>query len=313
MSDDWTEHGLTAKPWFKPAVGVWFAVLAGLGLYLMPASVHAAIKGATGLGGPLVVALVAALAGFLIGYAIAALIARSGRRRAIAPGLEPHDVGAWNDTVETAELRRRRVFSAREDIGEDGIGTRTPMLDDQPEPARAFEDILAEIPEAAAPEYAPDEDWSDEDWDAVEEVMANPQPEIVAEPVAHDPPIEDAEFETIEEDEPAPAVVDPALASTPIASDTRAFGDMSLEQLEERLAAALESRKQASATPAGATGEDSPLDDPDRDDPVIAFLRREASRQMPERVPAPPRTEYDPQAALREALDKLGRVGKPAE
>lgn len=317
MSDDWTDPGMTSRGWFKPAVGLWFALLLGGGLFLMPASVHASIAQATGIAGKMLISAIAGGIGLLLGLAIAGRVAKATAPRAIAPGLEPHDDG-WpdEDGAIEEEPKRRRVFSAREDIGEEGIGM-PEMAEAESEfheadPARAFEDILAEIPHAAEP---------DEGWETQEPVI-----EIGAEESGSDedplPPqveIEEAEFETIEEEverepEPAPHEAAPA-----------ALGDLTLQQLEDRLAAALASRKKAPPAPSaspedfatempepGDTAE-SQLDDPDDDDPVIAFLRREASRKMPQKEPSPPQRDYDAQAALRQALDKLGKVGKPGD
>ena len=83
-----------------------------------------------------------------------------------------------------------------------------------------------------------------------------------------------------EEDAPAPAPV-------------HAAEDLSLDQLTARLATALEAHKAAAA---------SPSQDEDTEQ-VISFLRREAEREGGE-------SAQDPQAALRSALDKLGRVGR---
>ena len=308
MSDDWTDAGLATRSWFKPAVGLWFAVLLGGGLFLMPANVHAAIFRATGIANPLMIAGIAALFGLVLGLVIAGRIAAATRPRAIAPGLEMHDEDEWV-SEEVEEPRRRRVFSAREDIGEDGIGVveHAPQEQDQ-EPARAFEEILAEIPVAPEPEdqwdaveAAPAESWEPEDTVEIEE----PAPRV--EELA----VEEAEFEPVEPE--AEEYAAPAMS----------LGDLSLPELEARLGAAIASHKRA-ATPIRTSMLDededeeedegeSNLDQPAEDDPVIAFLRREATRAMPEKENSPATPAYDPQAALRHALDKLGKVGKPGD
>lgn len=306
MSDDWTDAGLATRSWFKPAVGLWFAVLLGGGLFLMPANVHAAIFRATGMANPLVIAGIAALFGLVLGLVIAGRIVAATRPRAIAPGLEMHDEDEWV-SEEVEEPRRRRVFSAREDIGEDGIGVveHAPQEQDQ-EPARAFEEILAEIPVAPEPEdqwdaveAAPAESWEPEDTVEIEE----PAPHV--EEVA----VEEAEFEPVEPE------------AEEYAAPATSLGDLSLPELEARLGAAIASHKRA-ATPIRTPmldedeeedGGESNLDQPPEDDPVIAFLRREATRAMPEKEDAPATPAYDPQAALRHALDKLGKVGKPGD
>ncbi|QZD91440.1 hypothetical protein K3162_07595 [Qipengyuania xiapuensis] len=321
MSDDWTDQGMASKRWFKPAVAVWFALLLGGGLFLMPSTIHASIAQATGIAGRLLVSAIVGIFGLMLGWAIASRIAQATAPRAIAPGLEPHEAGDWDDgEVMEEEPRRRRVFSAREDIGEDGIGVAEEVAaEDEVEPSRAFEDILADIPDAV-----PEEGWEEES-DPIELSEEHAFPHEDREP-EETIVIEDAEFETIEEeiaeDEPQAAPTVEAPAEAPLA-------DLSLKQLEDRLATALDSRKQAAkvstpeAPPHAAAEEEAPapyddpadsqLDDPDEDDPVIAFLRREASRKMPEKTPEPPQRDYDAQAALREALDKLGRVGKPGD
>ena len=245
---------LTTKAWFRPAVGLWFGMLVGAGtlgvLYVTPADTRDALfqsAGLTGLhrffeppvgmAGFAAVAVAAGVIGFLFGLVIASRLAR---RAAVVEQVE-----IAPETVEAEPVAedqsRRRVFSAREDIGEEGIA-------------------VTETAEALA------------------------APEI------------EAEFEEIEEVEaPAeePAPVRPAAPAV-----RESLADLSLDQLTSRLAAALEARKAAPGTPRAA--EEAP-------DQVISFLRREAARAAP---PAGPGSE-DPQAALRSALDKLGRVGKP--
>lgn len=315
MSDDWTDSGLTTRSWFKPAVALWFAALLGGGLFLMPANVHAAIFRATGLGGPLVVSGIAAVFGLVLGLLIAGRIVAATRPRAIAPGLEVHDGDDWAED-EVEEPRRRRVFSAREDIGEDGIGTSDigSQVEEEPaqEPARAFEEILAEIP--AAPE--PEDKWDRVDAAPAEAWETQDPPEDEPETL-----VEEAEFEPVESSEEYEAA---AGQFEPQAS----LGDLSLAELEARLGAAIASHRRAAlAEPSeqmpDEADEDAPyededkdesqLDQPAEDDPVIAFLRREATRAMPEKSNAPAEPAYDPQAALRHALDKLGKVGKPGD
>ncbi|MGE5953322.1 MAG: hypothetical protein ACM308_06860, partial [Qipengyuania vulgaris] len=123
--------------------------------------------------------------------------------------------------------------------------------------------------------------------------------------------------------------------------ESEALGDMSLESLLGRLEGALEQHKkmvagseEAALQPAPQpvplvrepepdseeeTGEELP--EASDDDPVIAFLRREASRRMPsspatemddepsEDEPSP-QSQTDAQAALRSALERLGQVNR---
>ncbi|NNC51828.1 MAG: hypothetical protein HKO08_02155 [Erythrobacter sp.] len=313
MSDDWTDSGLTTRSWFKPAVALWFAALLGGGLYLMPANVHAAIFRATGLGGPLVVSAIAATFGLVLGLVIAGRIVAATRPRAIAPGLEVHEGDDWAEE-EVEEPRRRRVFSAREDIGEDGIGTSETIAEVEEqsveEPDRAFEEILAEIPAAPEPE---------DEWDRVDAAPAEAWE--TQGPAENEPQhlVEEAEFEPVDDAEKHEAPAEGAYTPT-------SLGDLSLAELEARLGAAIAShRRVVPAEPtehaADEADEEAPYEDenesqlgqPAEDDPVIAFLRREATRAMPEKSNAPAEPAYDAQAALRHALDKLGKVGKPGD
>ena len=105
--------------------------------------------------------------------------------------------------------------------------------------------------------------------------------------------------------------------------ETVALGDLSLDELAGRLAAALAARKQAEQEHAtsedgetlGNAGTskagDAPTDTEARpiDDPVVAFLRRETHRGVAAAAARPP--EADPQAILRDALDRLTRANKP--
>ncbi|SFO86397.1 hypothetical protein [Qipengyuania nanhaisediminis] len=110
-----------------------------------------------------------------------------------------------------------------------------------------------------------------------------------AEFVEIDEPVE-TEVEVLEEDAHIDA---PQEEDAPTPAPVRAAEDLSLDQLTARLATALEAHKAAEAAP--SRDEDT--------EQVISFLRREAEREGGESV-------QDPQAALRSALDKLGRVGR---
>ena len=126
------------------------------------------------------------------------------------------------------------------------------------------------------------------------------------------------------------------------AEEERAFGDMSLEGLLGRLEGALDAHKKMVAESEKAAeepapqpipmtrepavededeGQDANLTEAAEDDPVIAFLRREASRRMPQ--PMDPDedvadvdeshatgTPTDAQEALRSALERLGQVNR---
>ena len=110
-----------------------------------------------------------------------------------------------------------------------------------------------------------------------------------AEVVEIEEPVE-TEVEVLEEDAHIDA---PQEEDAPTPAPVRAAEDLSLDQLTARLATALEAHKAAAAAP--SQDEDT--------EQVISFLRREAEREGGESV-------QDPQAALRSALDKLGRVGR---
>ena len=110
-----------------------------------------------------------------------------------------------------------------------------------------------------------------------------------AEFVEIDEPVE-TEVEVLEEDT---HIFAPQEEDAPASAPVRAAEDLSLDQLTARLATALEAHKAAAAAP--SQDEDT--------EQVISFLRREAEREGGE-------SAQDPQAALRSALDKLGRVGR---
>ena len=216
MGDGFENTGLMRRAWFKPTVGAWFALLLGGGLWLMPPHVHALIADATQLsalhpmfvppvsaGGVVVMALVAGLFGFFLGIAVAGRVDAASAPRAFAPGFEMHGQSVWEDEREEAafeEPRRRRVFSAREDIGEEGIAISAPTHDEEGD----YEDeySIEDIPPAR-----PEEDFEavyaemDEDY-----VAADYEPEEVVS--AEEPVVEEA----FEEEEPAdtPAFVEEA-------------------------------------------------------------------------------------------------------
>ncbi|MXO48993.1 hypothetical protein GRI69_12060 [Erythrobacter vulgaris] len=368
MSDHHGNTGLLGRAWFKPLVGAWFALLLGGGMWLMPPHVHALIARSIGLAqlhpmfappvsgaGVAVLCISVALFGLLLGIAVAGRIASAAAPRAFAPGFEFLEDSAWRDEAELPtdgleEPRRRRVFSARDDIGEEGIAMRAPTeeasyeneysLDDVPPagPAEEFEAVYAEMEGDSA--------IADED---VEEVGGSREDETGGYAVFETEDVEiaeDAEFEHVPEFDPAPEV-EPIQqehaedgADPDTTRETPAMGDMSLEGLLDRLEGALEQHKrmvaeseEAAERPApqpipitrGLPAEEDCLEDQDLpqasdDDPVIAFLRREASRRMPEAhadLDAPEEgsetgdaAPTDAQAALRSALERLGQVNR---
>ncbi|MCA0903302.1 hypothetical protein [Qipengyuania aquimaris] len=152
-----------------------------------------------------------------------------------------------------------------------------------------------------------EEEWTDEDAreEIVEEEPARTRVLSARDDIDEDgiAITETAEF--VEIDEPVETEVEnevfdegahidaPHEEGTPASAPVRAAEDLSLDQLTARLATALEAHKAAEAAP--SRDEDT--------EQVISFLRREAEREGGE-------SAQDPQAALRSALDKLGRVGR---
>ena len=261
MSSD-NDHGLTSRAWFRPAVGLWFGMLIGAGtlgvLYVTPpatrdglfqqaglSGLHRFFEPPVGMAGFAAVAIVAGLLGLLFGLVVARRLARSSDEEEWDEWEEPELI---EEDAEPEEPGRKRVFSARDDIGEEGIA-------------------ITETAEEA------------EDLDAADE------PEVITAP-APEPFVE------------APS--EPPEAAADTAPRHESLADLSLDQLTQRLGAALQASKSGGKAPQASTQEDDP-------DHVISFLRREASRRDGEDVPQ----GDDPQAALRSALDKLGRVGKP--
>ncbi|EDL49630.1 hypothetical protein [Erythrobacter sp. SD-21] len=285
MSDSFDNTGLMGRTWFKPAIGAWFALLLGGGLWLMPPHVHALIAQSTGLAGldpmfappvsPAGVAVicgVVALFGLFLGIAVAARVAAATAPRAFAPGFEVHDESAWSDEPDVEDLeqpRRRRVFSAREDIGEEGIAISAPPREarDSDEEGDGYEqEFTVEYEPVATPE---------EDFDAVyagmngDYVPAEDMPEEGA-PVSQtiETAVEDdsedeaetgyefAEFEELPEEAAEyvsvadPGETKPDATQAPLddevvaeAEVAPAMGDMSLEALLGRLEGALDAHK----------------------------------------------------------------------
>ncbi|MFW2349113.1 hypothetical protein [Qipengyuania sp.] len=200
----------------------------------------------------------------------------------------------------------RRPFNPREDLAEEGIA---PFLPDADPILLDGEDMtggLAENLVLQDDETIPGDPYFSDAWQAP--FGDSPEAEGAADPLAAaereaaiaPPPGpdagRDAEAQRVDT-EPAPAsdATEQDVETVPL--PPAALGDLSLEALTERLAQALESARPDS--PGGGRGEE---------DPVIAFLRREAERDMPATGPGP--RSSDPQAELRSALDKLSRVGK---
>ncbi len=368
MSDHQGNTGLLGRAWFKPLVGAWFALLLGGGMWLMPPHVHALIARGTGLSqlhpifappvsgdGVAVLCIAVALVGLLLGIAVAGRIAAAAAPRAFAPGFEFLEDSPWQNEAELpaddmAEPRRRRVFSAREDIGEEGISISAPTgeasyeseysLDEVPPagPAEEFEAVYAEMEgERAIADGHVEQDSSPAEKE-IDGFAAFKTEEVKI--------AEDAEFEHVGEFDPEPEAepiqeeyVEDGSDRDATGGEAQATGDMSLEELLDRLEGALEQHKRMVAESEEAAEqpalqpipmmrefpaeEDTPEEKvlpPASDDPVIAFLRREASRRMPEGHAGSETLEEgseaghaaptDAQAALRSALERLGQVNR---
>ena len=355
MGDGFEKPGLMRRAWFKPIVGAWFALLLGCGLWLMPPHIHALIADATQLSalhpmfappvsasGVGVMAIVAAIFGFLLGIAVAGRVAAASAPRAFAPGFEMHGQSVWDDEREEAtfeEPRRRRVFSAREDIGEEGIAISAPTHDEEGD----YEDeyALADIPPAS-----PEEDFEavyaemDEDYVAAEyepeKVLTIEEPEI-RDGLAEEQPagapaiVEDADYEEVEPAEPEtgplaepewtaeiederreelgaePDYEPEFVAAEPdreageeTLQESEALGDMSLEALLGRLEGALEQHKKIVAGSEKAALEPAPQ-------PVPLMREGEPAQDDPAEEDRREASEDDPVIAFlrREASRRM--------
>ena len=282
MTDATRTAPVSKHPAFKWGVGLWFALLMGLGLFVMPESIHQALAERLFLDGVLsaassriVMSVIAALLGLLIGVVLAMRVAAIND--AVHDDDEEDDVDpAWLREEEeplpvaATEDAPRRPFNPREDMHEEGIAT-----------------FQADEAEVAAP---------DEPTDYSSEVGASPSE--VVEPIDDEArgsrdhesdggqSVGDTEEICFDTPHPAPPVM------------AEAVGDLSLDALTARLERALEACK---AGPVAARQDENT-------DPVIAFLRREAENETPLR----PRHDEtgDPEAELRSALEKLNRATK---
>ncbi|MEX0342146.1 MAG: hypothetical protein AB3N06_06135 [Erythrobacter sp.] len=311
---------ISSHPAFKWAVGAWFALLLGLGLFVMPAAIHQMLADRLGLSGVFdsttairaMLSLGAALIGLAVGVTLALRVAAINE--ASSDDADDADEGSdgasvWlDDEADKATPAPakpdapRRPFNPREDLAEPGIASfegaaRAGLLSRS---SHEQDFVLEEVETAANDPYFAEE-WEEPIAEAKNDEVWEELPDLgqitgEAEPVGasetpdetDEAPAEEAEFE-----EPAEPEAEVDMQAEPPAE---ALGDLSLDALTERLGAALAAFK---AGPA----------ENDDSDPVIAFLRREAERETPEQ--GPDRASGDPQAELRSALDKLSRVGKP--
>lgn len=286
---------ISSHPAFKWAVGLWFAVLLGLGLFVMPESVHAALTERLGLAGLLpagaagraILAAAAGLSGLVLGLLVAGRIAALNRAEGEEVWIDDErelwlgddsEVSEEGDAEPAPDPRPspRRPFNPLEDIGETGIGTHSdaadrPDADGGPANGPAFAEMRREEPAAATAA-------------AAGPAADSQTPEAMAAA---------GEASAVEADRAA--IPDGPL---PVAT-----GDLSLAQLTERLEAALAACKAVRAAP-GANGS---VPDP-VPDPVIAALRREA--ELAGATGAASGGGEDPQTALRDALAKLSRLDR---
>lgn len=339
---------ISSHPIFKWAVGLWFALLMGLGLFVMPAEVHRLIGDRIGLAGaiddPLLLraalALGAALLGLALGLVLALRVialndaadadASEDESEDTAPAKpvtaaaadDEDDLAIWLRDAESArpapakDERKRplRVRSSAEAERED----HGPRVDDAPRrPFNPREDLAEEG-------IAPDESEDDQaialfEGEAVVEGNANPPILATAETVVDDAYLDDSYFDngwddasTSAEDQPAPALPEPDTAAQPVAAGPGA--DDLVDDAAPVLATGdlslseLTERLRRALEAAKAAPPPSDGGIESPDDPTIAFLRREAERLPQDGGETPP--ARDPQAELRSALDKLSRVGQ---
>ncbi|MEH6723406.1 MAG: hypothetical protein V7686_07790 [Qipengyuania sp.] len=162
---------ISSHPAFKWGVGAWFALLLGLGLFVMPAAVHLLMAERLGLADMLadpgmrrlVLSAVAAVLGLLIGLAIAmrvtAINEAMGDDDEVDHADEPGGVWLHDDGAQDAPpLRKtgpRRPFNPREDMAEEGIRP----AEDPPEETENDEVLLADAPQ---PDDAMTQLWHEE-------------------------------------------------------------------------------------------------------------------------------------------------------
>ena len=332
MGDNLEDSGISDRAWFKPAVAAWFALLLGGGLWFMPPRVHDCISAMLGLdrmlplfaapmGTPGKAILCAALAllGAMLGWAIAARLARPPRQKALTSDVEPVAEVQFDSPEEDIAPRRRRVLSAREDIGEEGI---PPAL----EPAEETETEAQ--PETETEATAPEEQ-DFEPMEAVIEIEEGPSfdaPIIANEPEAEleaelDAPETAAEFVPLAEDwasDPEPDQETEVLseqgeedylldtdgheqfAEFDEEQEAEPLGDMSLDSLLARLEGALDTRRETVEKSERAARQpalqpvplaNAPIDsealermvahaESGENDPIVTFLQREADRRL---------------------------------
>lgn len=334
MTDAVQTSPIVGHPAFKWAVGAWFALLMGLGLFVMPPQVHELLGDRIGLpdalaGNTLRAALsgLAALLGLLLGLALAWRVAASKEAVADAATEEiDEEVGdIWlHDHADDVRIANeqdlpRRIFNPREDMAEEGILSEN-STDDDFGPSTLEDGSDTKITAIENRRDEQDEDPLDEE-PAYRSEMA---PALSSEPVNAETDIVDVE--TGEGDEETHEEYVDLMAETTLSGDeVNSFAaadyaevrhepfneddaadlspapqrvgpeNMSLDALTARLGRALETFKNRSAPR-------------EEDDYVIAFLRRKARQDAVDTTFRDPDT--DPQTELRSALEKLNSLGK---
>jgi len=180
---------ISSHPAFKWGVGAWFALLLGLGLFVMPAAVHLLMAERLGLAEMLAdagvrrlaLSAVAAVLGLLIGLAIAMRVTAINEAMGDDDDVDHADDpgGVWlhdDGAPDAPPLRKtgpRRPFNPREDMAEEGIRP----AEDPPEETASEDLLLADAPQ---PDNAMMQLWHEEvDGDTAPEWPTEPEPEAV--------------------------------------------------------------------------------------------------------------------------------------
>lgn len=191
---------ISSHPAFRWGVGAWFALLLGLGLFVMPAGVHQSIAGAVGLADMfeanalrLILSGLAAALGLALGLVLAMRVA--ALNEADAEDLEDEEAdnlaGVWldDDTSDEPEVAPdpgpRRPFNPLEDMEEEGIGAEPQG---EPETVEAGPFGLSDDEDSALMEL-----WREE----MGEDAPFPAPPVATDGVPREP--EDAVFEEVDE------------------------------------------------------------------------------------------------------------------
>ena len=207
---------ISAKPWFRPAIAAWFAVLFGGGtlaiLLSIPrealewrlgaiglADLHPAFAPPVGGMGLLPLAGIAALIGLALGLYIADRVIRSQSAKPAAVSDTPWeaDTRPPEPKVVEEEPAKIRVLSARDDIDEEGIpAPKADMPDNTIWLAGSEFDADPDVEAEVAANAASDADFS-LDGEVSDDIEADADAPL--EDIAHEV-IEVGEFEEVEEE-----------------------------------------------------------------------------------------------------------------